>query len=93
MVNRETFVLVFSGDAKTRDLNRNLLLDLRERGGQAEWVGDDGVLAALRLPSSAASIQPILEILPVQMITLALAAQMGREPGRFELASKITTTE
>jgi glucosamine--fructose-6-phosphate aminotransferase (isomerizing) len=93
MLNRETFVLVFSGNAKTRRLNRNLLLDIRERGGQAEWVGDDAVLAALRLPASTASIQPILEILPVQMITLALAAQIGREPGRFELASKVTTTE
>ena len=93
MLNRETFVLVFSGNAKTRTLNRNLLLDIRERGGQAEWVGNDGVLAALRLPASTANIQPILEILPVQMITLALAARMGREPGRFELASKVTTTE
>jgi hypothetical protein len=29
----------------------------------------------------------------VQMVTLALAAQVGREPGRFELASKVTTKE
>jgi glucosamine--fructose-6-phosphate aminotransferase (isomerizing) len=93
MLNRETFVLVFSGNAKTRVLNRNLLLDIRERGGQAEWVGDDGVLAALRLPTSTADIHPILEILPVQMITLALAARIGREPGRFELAAKVTTRE
>jgi len=27
------------------------------------------------------------------MITLALAVLMRREPGKFELASKITTTE
>jgi hypothetical protein len=38
-------------------------------------------------------LRSILEILPVQMITLALAAQAGREPGRFELATKVTTTE
>jgi hypothetical protein len=36
---------------------------------------------------------PILEILPVEMITLALAAQTGREAGRFSFASKVTTTE
>jgi hypothetical protein len=46
-----------------------------------------------KLPAAPKSIQPILEILPVQMITLALAAQMGREPGRFELATKVTTRE
>ena len=39
------------------------------------------------------SVLPILEILPVQMITLALAAQAGIEAGRFTLGSKITTTE
>jgi hypothetical protein len=35
----------------------------------------------------------MLEVLPAQMITLALAAQAGREAGRFELATKVTTTE
>jgi hypothetical protein len=39
------------------------------------------------------SILPVMEILPVQMITLALAARDGREPGCFVLASKVTTTE
>jgi hypothetical protein len=34
-----------------------------------------------------------MEILPVEMVTLALAAMAGREPGKFRLASKITTTE
>jgi hypothetical protein len=29
----------------------------------------------------------------MQMVTLAQAAQVGREPGRFALASKITTKE
>ena len=43
--------------------------------------------------STAPSVRQILEILPVEMITLALALQAGREPGRFELASKVTTTE
>jgi hypothetical protein len=38
-------------------------------------------------------IRPILEILPVEMITLALAALAGREAGRFESATKVTTTE
>jgi hypothetical protein len=38
-------------------------------------------------------VLPILEILPVQMITLAFAAQTGREAGQFSLASKVTTAE
>jgi hypothetical protein len=35
------------------------------------------------VPAASASIQPILEIFPVQMITLALAAQAGHEPIRI----------
>ena len=93
MLSRETFVLVFSGDAKTRGLNRKLLDDIRNQDGRAELLGEEASLPAFRLPAAASGIHPILEILPVQMITLALAAQTGREPGRFELASKVTTTE
>jgi glutamine---fructose-6-phosphate transaminase (isomerizing) len=93
MLSRESFVLVFAGDSKTRRLNQKLLADIREQGVHAELVGEEASLHACRLPAAASSIHPIVEILPVQMITLALAAQTGREPGRFELASKVTTTE
>jgi glutamine---fructose-6-phosphate transaminase (isomerizing) len=93
MLSDETFVLVFEGDDRTRDLNRRLLEDIQERKGRTELVSTDAEFAPCKLPAAPKSIQPILEILPVQMITLALAAQMGREPGRFELATKITTRE
>lgn len=93
MLSNETFVLVFSGDGKTRTLNRRLLNDIREHHGRAELVKEHSLFAPCNLPTVPRSIYPILEILPVQMITLALAAQAGREPGRFQLASKVTTTE
>lgn len=93
MLSRETFVLVFAGDAKTRDLNQRLLADIRQRDGRAELVDKDTAMHACQLAEHGPGIRQILEILPVEMITLALAAQAGREAGRFELASKITTTE
>jgi glucosamine--fructose-6-phosphate aminotransferase (isomerizing) len=93
MVRKETLVLVFSGDPRTRALNHRLLQHIREREAPAELVGDEASLPALRLPAAPGGIRPILEILPVEMITLALGARAGREPGRFGLASKVTTTE
>ncbi len=93
MLSNETFVLVFAGAKKTRDLNQRLFEDVRAKRGHAELVGEGAASPPFALPSAPGSIQPILEILPVQMITLALAAQAGREPGRFELATKITTRE
>lgn len=93
MLGSKTFVLVFAGDAKTRDLNQRLLCDIRQQEGRAELVGKDASLPGCRIAEHGPHIRQILEILPVQMITLALAAQAGREPGRFERTSKITTTE
>ncbi len=93
IVTGRTIVLLFSGSGKTRDLHRRLLKDVRKRQGKAELAGDDAPLPALRFPAGPESIRPILEILPVEMITLALAALWGREAGRFESATKVTTTE
>lgn len=93
MLNGETFVGVFAGVETTRALNVKLLEDIRRKGGRAELIGAGAGLASLRLPAVPDSVLPILEILPVQMITLALAAQTGSEAGRFSLGSKVTTTE
>jgi glutamine---fructose-6-phosphate transaminase (isomerizing) len=93
MVGPETFVLVFAGDAKTKNLNKRLFEDIRQHGGKAEFVGQAVCECPYGLPKVPPSLLPILEILPVQMLTLALAALNGRQPGQFRLASKITTTE
>jgi glucosamine--fructose-6-phosphate aminotransferase (isomerizing) len=93
MLSDETFVLVFGGANQTRDLNQSLFEDIREQKGRAELVGEGAVSPPFALPNAPRSIHPILEILPVQMITLALSLQAGREPGRFELATKVTTKE
>jgi glucosamine--fructose-6-phosphate aminotransferase (isomerizing) len=93
MLSSETFVAVFSGDDKTRDLNLRLQRDIIDQKGRAEVIGDDSSSFAFKLPEAPACLRPILEILPVQMMTLALAAQAGREAGKFERAAKITTTE
>jgi glutamine---fructose-6-phosphate transaminase (isomerizing) len=93
MLSEEMFVVVFSGDDKTRNLNHRLLSDIQQGGGRAELVGESASLECFRLADHGPSVRAILEILPVQMISLALAALAGREPGKFELASKVTTTE
>jgi glucosamine--fructose-6-phosphate aminotransferase (isomerizing) len=93
MLGEDTFVLVFAGDKRTSQLNQRLFADIREHEGRAELVGEDSDFPVFRLPAAPHSARPILEILPVQMITLALAVVTGREPGVFELARKITTTE
>ena len=93
MLSAETFVLVFSGDAKTQALNGRLLADIQQQGSRAELAGEKAKQEWFRLKDYGTSVRSILEILPVQMITLALAALTGREAGKFEVTTKVTTTE
>lgn len=93
MLSRETFVGVFLGDARTAALNQRLCADVVRAGGRAAAIGQAAADGPFRLPAAPEGLRPILEMLPVEMISLALAANAGREAGRFERASKITTTE
>ncbi|HYM78619.1 MAG TPA: SIS domain-containing protein [Candidatus Dormibacteraeota bacterium] len=93
MLSAETLVVVFSGDEKSRELNQRLLADIRQGSGLGELVGESSSLKSFRIADHGESVRPILEILPVQMITIALAALAKREAGKFDRATKITATE
>jgi glucosamine--fructose-6-phosphate aminotransferase (isomerizing) len=93
MLHADMWVGIFSGPERTRALNRRLAADLLANGGHCDAIGVDAAPGPFRLPECDPALQPILEILPVQMMTLALAALAGREAGHFERASKITATE
>ena len=93
MLGPAAFVLILAGDARTRELNQRLGQDIEAAGGKTAMVDVDAALPVFRIPEVPDSVRPVLEILPVQMISLALAARLGREAGRFELASKITSIE
>jgi len=93
MVNGETFAVVFAGAETTRTLQARLLDDIRQAGGKTSWIAEDASPGAWRLPETPPAVRPILEILPVQMMTLALAAEAGIEAGRFARIPKITTME
>src|SRR5579863_6447396 len=93
MLNENVFVLVFEGSDTTAALNAALVRDIREAGGRAALVSENAVLDVFRLPAVPYAAWPLVEILPVQMMSLVLAAQRGHEPGRFRLATKVTTVE
>ena len=93
MLTPESFVGVFAGDDRTLALNERLVADIREQGTQSALIGSNASAPALRIPKLPSSGCPIAEILPIQMITLALAALRGREAGKFERATKVTVVE
>ena len=87
------FVGIFGGDGKTRSLNDGLLADVARTGAGCVMFAADSTQPSCRLPEVAGIAGPIAEILPIQMITLALAALAGREPGKFVRATKVTAVE
>jgi len=93
ILREDVFVVVFAGDEATRALNERLAEDIGKAGGRVTVVGERAETEVFRLAACAAPVRPILEMLPVQMMSLALAAHAGHEPGRFRLASKVTTVE
>jgi len=74
-------------------LNRKLVTDIRHNSGRAELIGSGATIQALQSSSDSDRISPVLEILLIQTLTLALAANEDFEGGRFEYATKITLEE
>lgn len=87
------FVLIFAGDPKTAALNEKLVVDVRNAGGRAALIGPQSDVDAFRIPLTPPAIRPVVEILPVQLVSLALAALAGLDPGKFRLLTKVTTIE
>lgn len=91
MAGAKVLVLIFEGDATTAVLHRRLADDIVRGGGRALLIGEQATaVKAFQLLSVPATVRPIVEILPIQMLSLALAERDGFEAGRFERASKIT---
>jgi len=93
MSGPDAVLLVFAGDPKTTALNQRLVEDVRQAGGRAFLVGPQSDQAGFRIPHVAPAIRPILEMLPVQLVSLALASLAGHKPGEFKLLTKVTVIE
>jgi glucosamine--fructose-6-phosphate aminotransferase (isomerizing) len=93
MLSPQVFALVYLGASSMVTHNAQLVQDILAAGGDAEAVGQGGSASPFELPPCDPAVLPLLEILPAQMCSLALAELQGLQPGQFRLAKKITTTE
>ena len=93
MLQRGIFVGVFLGDEKASALNARMAQEIAATGATSVSFANEAAHPACRLPGVPEIVRPIVEILPIQMMTLALAALAGREPGKFVRATKVTVVE
>jgi glucosamine--fructose-6-phosphate aminotransferase (isomerizing) len=93
MLAESTFVGILEGAPATRVLNENLLRDVNSSPGRGVLIGLHAGLASLRIAAASARVVPMLETLPLEMMTLAMAYLSSFEAGVFERGAKVTVTE
>ena len=87
--------LIFAGSSQTSELNRELAREIISYGGKAVLLDSslDPEIPTILLPETSELTRPLVEILPMQMLTLAMAKRKGVEAGKFRHVSKITDRE
>ena len=88
-------LLMFEGDSQTAALNRALAVEVEALGARVIWLGmqPDATLPTFVLPQVDECARPLVEILPLQVLTLVMARRNGITPGKFRHVAKITTQE
>jgi glucosamine--fructose-6-phosphate aminotransferase (isomerizing) len=87
--------LIFAGSGQMPALTRELAREIISYGGKAIWLDSipDPELPTILFPQTSGLTRPLAEILPMQMLTLAMAKRKNIEAGKFHRVSKITDRE
>jgi len=85
--------ILFAGPLQTRDLNWRLLHDLRGYKVNALWVGSEHSEWQIQIPEVPSIGLPLMEILPLELLTIHFAHQIDVQPGQFFRTGKITLAE
>ena len=95
IVSEGVAALIFAGDPRTSALNRDLASEIISYGGNAILLDSvpDREIPTILLPETSEVTRPLVEILPLQMLTLAMARRKNIEAGTFRHVSKITDRE
>jgi glucosamine--fructose-6-phosphate aminotransferase (isomerizing) len=93
LANQDLTVLLLAGPTETRELNLRLLNDLRGYNVNAFWIGADSNEWQIEIPEVPTIGLPLMEMLPIQLLSIHLARQIGVEPGHFFRTGKITLSE
>ena len=85
--------LIFEGEPSTRDLNFGMLHELRQAGAKAFCIGSTAQECQLPIPAVPIIGLPLMEILPIQTLSVHFAECIGVTPGDFLRIGKVTLKE
>jgi glutamine---fructose-6-phosphate transaminase (isomerizing) len=95
LVRPDLTVVVLAGPRDTLPLNLRLATKIDRLGGRALWIAPDPQpgLPWTEMPAAQGLGLPLAEIVPFQLLSLALAQQSGIEAGKFNFSGKVTLKE
>jgi glutamine---fructose-6-phosphate transaminase (isomerizing) len=95
LVSKGFTAIILAGSTQTSALNRELAREIIFHGGKVIWVDSspDPEIPTLLLPKASELTRPLLETLPLQMLTLIMAKRKGLQAGKFRYVGKITDRE
>jgi len=95
LISPDFMALILAGSPTTSVLNHNLATDIVRHKGQVIWIDTtrDTHLPSIIHPATTDLVRPIIEILPIQFLTIALANRKNIQPGHFQVVSKVTVAE
>lgn len=92
--------VIFGGADDTRAYSKGLAEHICAVGGRVAYVSTQKIdrfscerLSVIRIPEPVPALLPILEIAPIQLLSIPLAIAKGHEPAIFETATKVTAVE
>ena len=88
---RLSAIILGGEETAAKELNRRLYLDLEGYGARSYWLGTSGDFGPLSLPAMPPRTAPLAEIVPLQLLSIAIAEASGVEPGVFRHLQKVTT--
>ena len=95
LISPDFMALILAGSPTTSALNHNLATDIVKHSGRVIWIDStpDTHLPTIVHPETTNLVRPIVEILPMQFLTIALAKRENIQPGHFRVIRKVTTIE
>jgi glutamine---fructose-6-phosphate transaminase (isomerizing) len=94
LLSPAVLTLIYEGTGPTRKLNAGLAADIQKAGGRSELITmGEGYPRVYNLPRVPEKCLPLMEILPAQLTSVALAVLNNHSPGYMERAAKITVIE
>ncbi len=95
LVDKDFTVLIFEGSEKTAKINYDLAKEVVNLKGKAFWISPriDDSLPTIQIPLVQEDVLPLVEILPLQLLSILMANRNGFIPGQFRFIGKVTEKE